>query len=430
MRAVMVAFRVAGLTCVLLFLWGAAGLPLAAQRGDDTVVLDHADSLVGMVIGGEEARELVGNVQFTQGSVVLNCSRAIQYLKSNKVYFEGMVQVRDDSVRMVGQRALYFPATRTVEAFDRVLLEDRTTTLQSRYGTYSASDRRAYFRDNVIVADTSMVLTAGVVRYDREAQVLVADSNVRIEDQAQGIVTFSDHFENDKPRHYSKWTGNPRVLQARGGAGGGAEAETLTVSGNTIESSGDTLRRLVVTDSVRIFREGLAGTAGMMVFYPGRDSIALYRSPYLWYGSEEDGENQISGDSVTMVLRDRTPERVRVMGNAVTASETVPPVPGRYDQLAGQEIILYFDSTKIREIEVRRTAISVYYLFEKGVPNGLNRSSGNSIRILFSEGRAHSISLAENVEGRYVPEKLLRGNEKEYDITGFRWRDDRPERGR
>jgi len=400
---------------------------LSARQGGDVIVLDHADSLIGLVLGGEEARQLVGNVQFTQGSVVLNCSRAIQYLRSNKVYFEGMVQVRDDSIRMVGQRALYYPGTKTVEAFDRVVLEDRTTTLQSRYGTYSAEDRRAYFRDNVIVADTSMLLTAGEVRYDREARVLIADSNVRIEDQAQGVVTYSDHFENDKLNNTSIWTGNPRVFQAKG-TSGGAPPETLYVSGGVIESSGDTLRRLVVTDSVRIFREGLAGTAGLMVFYPGRDSIALYRSPYLWYTSGGEGENQVSGDSVTMTLRDNYPDRVRVMGNAVAASETSPAMEGRHDQLAGQEIILYFDSTRIREIDVLRTATSVYYLFEGGLPNGLNTSTGNAIRIVFSDGRPLTISLAESVEGRYIPEPLLRGNEKEYDIPGFRWKESRPDR--
>ncbi|HLF14873.1 MAG TPA: OstA-like protein, partial [Bacteroidota bacterium] len=193
---------------------GAGG---RAQRNDDEVVLDRADSLVGMEIAGEPVRQLIGNVQFTQGSMVLNCSRAIQYLKSNKVYFEGMVQVRDDSVRMVGQRAVYFAATRTVEAFDRVLLEEGTTTLQARYGTYSADDRLAYFRGNVVVADTSMILTAGEARYDRDRQYLVADSNVRIEDQRNGVVTLSDHFENDKVKKYGRWTGNPRLFQASGG---------------------------------------------------------------------------------------------------------------------------------------------------------------------------------------------------------------------
>ena len=36
---------------------------------DKTVHLEHADSLIGLVIDGEQARQLVGNVRFTQGTV-------------------------------------------------------------------------------------------------------------------------------------------------------------------------------------------------------------------------------------------------------------------------------------------------------------------------------------------------------------------------
>ncbi len=413
--------------CALLIFAGYTALThsATAQRRGDEVVLDHADSLVGMELAGEPVRQLIGNVQFTQGSMVLNCGRAIQYLKSNKLYFEGMVQIRDDSVRMVGQRAVYYPATRTVEALDRVLLEEGTTTLQARYGTYSADDRLAFFRDNVVVADTSGVLTAQEVRYDRDRQTIVADTNVRIEDSRNGIVTLSDHFENDKAKKYGKWTGNPRLLQASGG--GNAPAETLHVSGATMESFGDSSRRLVVTDSVRIFREGLAGSAGMAVFHLERDSIALYREPYLWYADEDGAENQIAGDSLTMTFRDRFADNVRVMGNAMAVSEADSVLGGRYNQLAGQEIFMYFDANRISRIEVRRTATSLYYLFEDGAPNGLNKSSGNEVTILFLEGRLESIKLAENVEGKYVPERMVAGKESEFNLPGFRWRDDRPE---
>ncbi|HLF14485.1 MAG TPA: hypothetical protein VI932_06320, partial [Bacteroidota bacterium] len=206
--------------------------------------------------------------------------------------------------------------------------------------------------------------------------------------------------------------------------------ETLRVSGMTMESFGDTLRRLVVTDSVRIFREGLAGTAGLAVFHPGRDSVALYRNPYLWYEEEDGDENQITGDSVTMTMRDRYADNVRVMGDALAVSEADSVLGGRYNQLAGQEIILYFDENKLSRIDVMRTATSLYYLFEEGAPNGLNKSSGNEVTILFLEGRIESIKLAENVEGKYVPERMVAGKESEFNLPGFRWREDRPERPR
>jgi hypothetical protein len=197
-----------------------------------------------------------------------------------------------------------------------------------------------------------------------------------------------------------------------------------------MESFGDSVRRLVVTDSVRIFREGLAGTAGIAVFHLDRDSIALYRDPYLWYRDEDGAENQIAGDSVTMTVRDGYADNVRVMGNALAVSEADSVLGGRYNQLAGQEIFMYFDANRLSRIEVHRTAISLYYLFEEGAPNGLNKSSGNEVTIRFLEGRLESIKLAENVEGKYIPERMVAGRESEYNLPGFRWRVDRPERPR
>jgi lipopolysaccharide export system protein LptA len=398
---------------------------LTAQDGNAPVILDRADSLVGLEIGGEPARQLVGNVQFTQGSVVLNCDRAIQYLRTNKVYFDGMVQARDDSVRMVGQRAVYYSDTRTIEAFDRVLLEEGTMTLQARYGKYSASDRRAFFSGNVVVADTATILTAGRLSYDRESGSMSADSAVRIEDLLNRAVTWSDHFENDRTRGYSRWTGSPRLVQVDGGGPG--TPETLRVAGVTIESFEDSVRRLVVTDSVRIFRSGLVGTAGLAVFHAGGDSLALHRQPYLWYDEGDGGENQVSGDSVTMTMRDGKADRVRVMGDAMAVTEADSIFGGRYNQLSGQEIIMYFEENRLGRIEVIATATSLYYLFEEGHPNGLNRSSGNRVSIRFSDGAIESITLTENVEGKYVPEPMVAGKEAEYNLPGFRWRSDRPE---
>jgi len=42
-------------------------LPAGAQQ-DRVVVLENADSLVGLVIEGQDARELIGNVRLVQGT--------------------------------------------------------------------------------------------------------------------------------------------------------------------------------------------------------------------------------------------------------------------------------------------------------------------------------------------------------------------------
>lgn len=127
-------------------------------------------------------------------------------------------------------------------------------------------------------------------------------------------------------------------------------------------------------------------------------------------------------------LRDERAENVRVAGNATAVSEAEVVLGGRYNQLAGQEIIMYFDGRRLGSIDVRLTATSLYYLFDEGRPNGLNRSSGNAVRISFDGGRVGAITISENAEGQYVPEHLVDGREGEYNLTGFQWRETRPAR--
>src|SRR5689334_2960670 len=114
-----------------------------AQQGRNVVVLNHADSLVGREINGEQVKELIGNVQFTQGSTVVTCRRAMQYIASNRISLEGEVVVEDSSMRMLCSRGMYYGNEESAEAFDRVTVEDRTTSVTSLYGKYFSKEKKA-----------------------------------------------------------------------------------------------------------------------------------------------------------------------------------------------------------------------------------------------------------------------------------------------
>ena len=128
-----------------------------SAQPDKRIILDHADSLVGLMINGEQAQQLIGNVQFTQGSVVVRCRRATRYFESNRIVFEGEADMRDGSMRLVGQRGTYYGDTKTAEVFDRVMLEDSVSTLNARYGQYFSAEKKAFFRTNVVVEDTASI---------------------------------------------------------------------------------------------------------------------------------------------------------------------------------------------------------------------------------------------------------------------------------
>ena len=160
----------AGVLCrdilsIFFFMVGLCVPSAYCQQGENLTILEHADSLVGLELHGERARQLIGHVRFRQGKTVVTCDRAIQFLVSNKISMEGVVEVRDDSLRMVSNRGIYYNDTRIAEAFDRVLLEDPATTLRADYGKYFSNEKKAYFKTNVYVEDSSSILTADELTY-------------------------------------------------------------------------------------------------------------------------------------------------------------------------------------------------------------------------------------------------------------------------
>jgi len=402
---------------------------VAAAQQEKVVDLERADSLVGKIVDGERVRELIGNVRFRQGSVVVDCDRAIQYLQSQRISLEGNVVVRDDTVTMKGNRGIYYSAERYAEAFDGVQLDDGTTTLTAAYGRYYPDEKKAFFRTNVLVKDTASQLKADELTYFRDKKRSLAVGNVEIHNTQDNITIRGGCFENHSESKFSRMTQQPYVIQIDTS---GEKIDTFIVSSRVMESYRDSVRRLVAIDSVQLWSSELSGECGHAVYFTEVDSIIMRSKPFIWYD-----ESQVSGDSIFIRLKKRKPEIVSIRGDAFAISVSDSLYPKRFNQLTGALMTMYFVDGRIQRIHVDQTATSVYFLYEdrkdtaEGVrrtPNGLNKTSGDHVVIHFAEGRAERISVIAGVEGEYYPENMVEGKENDYYLPGFNWRVDRPGR--
>ncbi|MDI6765458.1 MAG: OstA-like protein [Bacteroidota bacterium] len=418
-------FRLAEFLTAIIFTYLINSNFLFAQNENNVVILEHADSLIGDIIDGEEARQLIGNVKLRHGNTIITCDRAIQFRKSNRISMEGVVEIHDDTLRMVGMRGMYYANERVAEAFERVLLEDPHTTLRAAYGKYFMNDKKAYFNGNVVVEDTASVLTADELTYFRDEQKSIADGNVKIVNMKNGITIFGNHFEDYKKKNYSKVTNKPKIVQIDTNSIG--EKDTLIVTAAVLESYRDSLEQLIATDSVKITRDGLAAEAGVCIYFTDTDSIILKKSPFVWYETGKHEDNQVSGESIFIKLKNRRLETVYIHGRAVAISRADTVLVNRFNQMTGQQMILQFVDDKINKITVISTATSLYYLFEDRKPNGMNITTGDQIEITFRDGKIDKIMAISGVEGKYYPEKMIKGNENDYNLPEFNWRINRPE---
>lgn len=424
MRAAPLPVRAAA----LLTAAGMTALPFAAGRidgqpkpdaqEDRVVVLENADSLVGLVLGGQDVRELIGHVRLAQGRVRISCDRALQFIRSGRVDLTGNVVVTDDSLTLTSPRGTYHRDERRAEAFDRVRLTDGRMDLTADYGEYLIEPRTAFFRSRVEVRDTSSVVTADSLVFYRESRKTIATGAVRVESPADRILIVGGRLEHDPARATNRMTSDPVLLQTDTTGG---TTDTLIVQSLTMESVRDSLPRLVAVDSVRILRGDLSALAGHAVFFTAGDSILLRRSPVIWYQ-----DSQTTGDSIDVALERRALREVVVMGNALTVSRADSLRPSRHNQLAGETLRMRFLDRRLQTVRADVRAMSIYYAYEDTAANGVTTSTGDRITLLFDGGRVRSISIIGGVEGEYHPEPLVAGREAEFRVPGFLVRPNRP----
>ncbi|MFH2003521.1 MAG: LptA/OstA family protein, partial [Bacteroidota bacterium] len=318
--------------------------------------MNRADSLVGKVVNGENIRELIGNVMFSQGKVVVNCDRAIQNFKTNKIQLTGNVIVRDDSSTLYGKRGIYHSNDKVSEAFDGVQIEEGTQKLSADYAKYFIDERKIYFKGNVLVQDTATRLVSDELTYFRTDKKTIAVSNVKISQFKNNMIVYGNYFKNFNKRSFI--TNSPRVVQIDTAKDG--SSDTLIIVSKEIHSFQDTVESFLAIDNVIIKRGTVTSESGTAVYYTDYDSIILRNKPFIWYD-----QTQVSGDSIFIKLQNRKLDKVYVVGNAFAISRSDSILRNRFDQMSGENITMTFSEDKIQNITVDVTATSLYYLYEE-----------------------------------------------------------------
>ncbi len=423
---------------------------LTAQENPLIVV---GDSLVGRTIDGESIREVHGNVVMTQGDIRITCNKAIQYIARNEAELIGKVVVIQDSIIINTDLGYYFGDTKIASSEVGVTLFDGHVNLKSKKGGYYFDEKKALFTDDVVLIDNVSTLTTDKLTYfndeDRavavgnvkivdSATVVYADSlehnrnnkntfafnHVRIYDSSNKLAIFGNNFEDYGDTNYSRIFGEPLLIKIDTTDSG--NLDTLFVRSRIMEAYGDSTKRLIAIDSVKIVRGEFASVSGYAEFYQLKDEIYTYKretdsnAPVLW------NENaQLIGDSVFIRLKNNRLDYMKIISDASIISKQ-ENYEMKYDQISGKVIELFFDEDGLIRTEVEGNALSIYYMYEDDEPNGLLKSSSEKAKIFFDNKKVSEVKLFDNPQSEYHPENMIEGKEKEFTIPTFRIFDDRP----
>jgi lipopolysaccharide export system protein LptA len=433
---------------------------LHSQIEDEKIIV-IGDSLVGKVVDGESVREVVGNVKLSQGNVIVNCNKAIQYLARNEAELIGNVIAKQDSLTLKTEKGFYFGNLRKTKSTSGIILDDTEVVLSADSGEYFFDEARAFFQTNVKLIDSTTTLVADKLTYFknqdksiaignvnindrdniitadklthlRKTKYSFADGNVSIKNLRDNLTIFGEHLEDDGQLKYTLINKNPLLMQVDTTFNteevdeNRISIDTLLIKSNVMESFRGGISVFKATDSVKILRGGFASVNDLTTYYRDEEKIITDKiredasRPVLWYEN-----SQLMGDSITIYLDDGQIKSLTVNNNAFMLSQN-KSFDKRFDQTSSDSVQLYFSNNRLERAEFAGKVQSIYYLYDEDVPNGLVKSTAHKAVIVFLKNEIDQVRLFGSPTSEYHPEVKVEGLERTFTLPKFVLKENRP----
>ncbi len=420
---------------VLGFLLFSKFQVLAQER--QPILLKNADSLLGITSNNNsQVRNFIGHVMFVQGSIVLTCDTAIQYINENRVELIGKVKINQNYTTIKSPKINYTGDNKIAVAQDSIEIQDTANTLRAKTGEYNFETKIAHFKKNVSIENDSVLIysdelidntennesfSTGFVRvFGKKIRTATVCDTLVYKPNQSFLLAYSNagFFYIDSMRQNKDTTLHETLTNLSD-----VRFDTLSVFSNTIfgnQVKGQEFYQFL--DSVEIVRGTMSAKCKRADYFKTGDSILLTGTPIVWFDNM-----QLTGDTIFVLFPYQTIQKVKLLNNAFALSFNDSLGVDKINQISGKYIDIFFEKDSVKSILSKIEASSVYFIKSDDGESGVQRSGADSISISFEQGNVSNISWKSAAFIDYYPEKIVT-NPKEFYLPKFNRRDDKPKK--
>ncbi len=436
----------------LILFFFLATITFAQQSNKVTIV---GDSLVGKIVAGEKIRNVIGNVKISAGKSDIFADVATQHLSSGNIDLYGNIVFVQDTIRIETSRAHFLSDS------DSLSIDTNFTAIVNHFlikggeGSYSKkedvvrikrnssisqkgfnlnADRITFYRferkikavGNVTLLDSSSTLNCDSLIYFTNQKITLAFNNVKVKNLGQNFLLFGDVLRDSSKKNFTEVIGNPLLIKVDSSSQ--RSPDTLFVISKRMTVKNDSVKILKAFGEVQIKRNNLLLSADFALFKVDSNLFKaiktnIYGDPVkLWFNN-----NQASGDSIIVKIKDNRLNETIIKKNALLIS-IEDSTSSRFNQISGEKIEMNFAMGKLKTINVEGSVLSIYYITDNGVPNGLVKSSSRKTKLVLDSNEVVQVKLYGTPKSEYHPENLVKGKETEFLLPTFRIYSDKPKR--
>lgn len=432
----------------------------------------------------ENSVEAYGRVRITDGDSVTVTSKHLRYDGDKRVAYlrNDVVFVKLATATLYTDYLDYYRNLSEARYFNGGKLVDSTNNLTSKKGYYNTRTNMASFKTKVVGVNPDYTLRSDTLQYNSKTKIVYFRDKTTVTDRDNQTAVYDDGFYDTKVTekksrlnrgtiqtptyemkgdhyflddlkkyytaksnvimtskeenltiygddgYYNKKTGVAKVYGNAWMAKVGDDGDTLFLTADTlvsIENNNPSKKRMLAYSHVKIFKSNLQGKADSLVYFSSDSVLYFYESPVMW-----TTENQMTGDTIRVVLKNQNVDKVFLMSNAfVVAQDSL----GNFNQMKGKRMTAIFRNKTIHHVDVDGNGESIYYALQEEEQDldslilqivyvsGMNKMICSNMKLNFLDGKIDNFSAYVRPDATFTPPHEIKPEDER--LKGFIWRD-------
>lgn len=381
----------------------------ATVTGKEVILNDAEMTLVTTALQYNTATQVGfyhNRANILSGENTLKSKHGYYQRRTNVFNFKQDVVLTSPEYVMYCDTLDYYAATKTAYFQGPTKIVSKENTIKCNYGWYNTATEKAQFSKEALLISDSTMLAADSLLYDKKKGIGNAFGNIKMYDSANQIEVYGQKGLYLVKTKETLVTDHPLAIQY-------SNTDTMYVMADTFYYVNDSLKKqLQAYPRTVIAQKEFQGQCDSMIYRFNDSTISLYGQPMLW-----NKNNQITGDTMHIALKNNKIESLKVIDNAFLAAELKPET---YNQIAGRTMFNKFKNNALVSVLVDGNAESIYYLRNNETDTaeytGVNKVACAKMAIYFDSSKVDNIRFYGNPESKMYPinqfpieEKLLRG---------------------
>ncbi len=376
---------------------------------------------------------------------VLTSTEGYYYGETKDVLFKRKVVLIDPEYKIVTDTLQYNTNTEIATFTSPTVITDSSKrVIKTREGYFDRKNKKGMLFKRSVIDDSTYTFTADDMAFDDSTKLSEFRGNAvyRGKDTAQGFDMIANNIKTDRKKDILLATEKPILLIKQGKDSIFVTADTLYTArlsdlmksryvpeirqmdtsrskSNAIDTAkskpDSTAKYFEAYYHVKIYSDSLQAR-GDSLFYSLQDSVfRLFTSPIVWAQ-----ENQITGDTIYLFIKNKKPESLNVFENAMAISRV--DSTKYFNQVKGTSINAFFIDGKINFLRAKGNAENVYYGQDENKRfTGVAKNNSDLMDIRFEEGKLKRVTFVRGFDGTMYP--MRKANHDELKLRGYKWLD-------